>query len=187
MVGRPRLRGERVGLRAREQADVGVLHAELYEDVASRSRADTRARRPIPVELGSPFAAGDPSDRTAAFSVVELATGELAGAALWNIDLHNRVGHLGVSLRPVFRGRGFGTVVVRVPTGYGFATRGLHRLPLETLADNQAMLAAATGVGYRKEGLLRKSAWVNGAFSDEVILGLLADEWRDQPLPPPGQ
>jgi hypothetical protein len=74
-------------LRAREQADVGVLHSELYEDVAGRSRADTRAWRPIPVGLGSPFAVGDPSDRTAAFSVVELATGELAGEALlWNID-----------------------------------------------------------------------------------------------------
>jgi RimJ/RimL family protein N-acetyltransferase len=119
---------------------------------------------------------------------VELGTGELAGEALlWNIDLHNRVGHLGMSLRPVFRGRGFGTDVVRVLTGYGFATRGLHRLQVETLADNEAMLAAATRVGYRQEGLLRKSAWVNGAFGDEVILGLLAEEWRDQPPPPPGQ
>jgi len=182
------LRGERVGLRAREQADVGALHSELYEDVAGRSRADTRAWRPIPVGLGSPFAVGDPTDRTAAFSVVELGTGELAGEALlWNIDLHNRVGHLGMSLRPVFRGRGFGTDVVRVLTGYGFATRGLHRLQVETLADNQAMLAAATRVGYRQEGLLRKSAWVNGAFGDEVILGLLAEEWPDQPPPPPGQ
>jgi hypothetical protein len=32
-----------------------------------------------------------------------------------------------------------------------------------------------------------RSVRVNGAFSDEVILGLLAEEWRDQPLPPPGQ
>ena len=88
---------------------------------------------------------------------------------------------LGISLRPVFRGRGLGTDVVRVLTRYGFAIRGLHRLQIETLADNKAMLAAANGVGYRREGLLRASAWVNGTFDDEVILGLLADEWRDSP------
>ena len=174
------LSGDRVRLRAREQADVAVLHSELYEDVAGRSQADTRAWRPIPIGPGSPFAVREPSDQTAEFSVVELATGELAGEALlWNIDLHNRVGHLGISLRPVFRGRGLGTDVVRVLTRYGFAIRGLHRLQIETLADNQAMLAAANAVGYRQEGLLRASAWVNGAFGDEVILGLLAEDWRD--------
>jgi RimJ/RimL family protein N-acetyltransferase len=147
------LRGERVGLRAREQADVAVLHSELYDDVAGRrSQADTRAWRPIPVGPGSPFAVGEPSDETAAFSVVELATGELAGEALlWNVDQHNRVGHLGISLRPGFRGRGLGTDVVRVLTQYGFATRGLHRMQLETLADNKGMLAAANRVGYRRE------------------------------------
>ena len=41
----------RVGLRAREEADVAVLHAELYEDVATRARADSRPWRPIPAWL----------------------------------------------------------------------------------------------------------------------------------------
>ena len=27
------------------------------------------------------------------------------------------------------------------------------------------------------EGTLRRSAWVDGAFADEVVLGLLATEW----------
>ena len=37
------LRGEKVYLRAREEADVAVLHRELYDDVEGFARADGRA------------------------------------------------------------------------------------------------------------------------------------------------
>ena len=88
------LRGEMTGLRARHDSDIPVLHAELYNDVATRVRADSRPWQPIPPGSGSPYVATGPDDHAACFSVVELATGELAGEALlWNIDLHNRAAH----------------------------------------------------------------------------------------------
>lgn len=173
------LRGEVAGLRARQASDIPVLHAELYEDVAIRMRADSRPWRPIPPgSPASPYVVGEPSDDAAVFSVVRLATDELAGdALLWGIDTHNRVGHLGISLRPSFRGHGLGCDVVRLLCYYGFAVRGLHRLQVETLADNSAMITAATKAGFTREGTLRGAAWVDGAFADEAILGLLASEW----------
>jgi RimJ/RimL family protein N-acetyltransferase len=61
---------------------------------------------------------------------------------------------------------------------YGFAVRGLHRLQLETLADNAAMISVASTNGFVREGILRRSAWVQGDFADEVILGLLSTEWH---------
>ena len=126
----------------------------------------------------SPYAAGEPRDDQAVFSVVELAGGELAGEALlWAIDLHNRTAHLGVSLRPAFRGRGLGADVVLALCEYGFAVRGLHRLQVGTVAGNTAMIRAATRAGFVPEGRLRRAAWVNGDFADEVILGLLAADW----------
>jgi len=173
------LRGEKVGLRARQDSDVPVLQAELYDDVATRMRADSRPWQPIPPgSPASPYVVTGPADHVAAFSVVRLATGELAGEALlWGIDLHNRTGHVGISLRPAFRGQGLGAEAVRLLCYYGFAVRGLHRLQAETLADNAAMIAAATQAGFAPEGTLRASAWVDGAFADETILGLLATDW----------
>jgi RimJ/RimL family protein N-acetyltransferase len=172
------LRGEKVGLRARAEEDVPILHAELYDDVATRSRADGRPWRPIPPgSAASPYSVRDPGDDHASFSVVELATDELAGdCVLWSIDTHNRSAHIGLSLRPAFRGRGLGTDAVRVLCHYGFAVRGLHRLQVETLADNAAMIKAATDAGFVREGLLRGNSWVGGAFLDEVVLGLLASD-----------
>jgi RimJ/RimL family protein N-acetyltransferase len=173
------LRGSKVGLRARQATDVAVLHAELYDDVATRSRADSRAWWPIqPDSSASPYRVGEPSAEAACFSVVELDPEDLAGEALlWGIDVHNRKAHLGVSLRPAFRGHGLGTDVVRVLCHYGFVVLGLQRLQIETLSDNAAMIASATKSGFRHEGTLRRSAWVLGAFTDEIVMGLLASEW----------
>ena len=176
---RSMLRGATIGLRARHETDVPVLQSDLYDDVVTRSQADSRPWRPIaPGSSASPYAVSGPSDEAACFSVVQLADGELAGEALlWGIDLHNRTAHIGVSLRPAFRGRGLGSDVVRVLCHYGLVVRGLQRLQIETLAGNAAMIKAATRAGFVAEGTLRSAAWVNGGFADEVILGLLASEW----------
>jgi RimJ/RimL family protein N-acetyltransferase len=173
------LREGKVGLRARDEADIAILHAELYEDIATYVIADSRPWRPIPAgSSASPYAIGEPRDDVALFSVVELVSDELAGAALlWAIDSHNQSAHLGLSLRPSFRGRGLGTDVTLALCEYGFAVRGLHRLQVDTLASNAAMISAAVRAGFAQEGTLRGADWVNGEFADEVILGLLASDW----------
>lgn len=173
------MQGEKTGLRARQESDVDVLHSELYDDVAMRSRADSRPWRPVPRGSGqSPYAVTDPSDEAALFSVVELESGELMGEALlWGIDMHNRTAHIGISLRPAFRGRGFSTDVLHTLCTYGFTVRGLQRLQIETLADNAPMIAAAASAGFVREGTLRSAAWVYGVYADEAVLGLLASDW----------
>lgn len=177
------LRGEVAGLRARHESDIPVLQAELHDDVSARIRADTRPWRPIPPESPeSPYVVTGPAADVAVFSVIRLADEELAGdALLWAIDLHNRTAHIGISLRPALRGHGLGTDTVRLLCYYGFAILGLHRLQIETLADNASMIAVATRAGFVPEGTLRQAAWVEGSFADEAVFGLLASEWSQAP------
>lgn len=178
----PYLSGEHVALRARKPEDVPILHTELYEDVATRSRSDTRPWRPTPPDPAlSPYAVTDVTDDVAFFSVVTAGDDELVGEALlWGIDLHSRLAEVGLALLPGFRGRGFGVEALALLCRYGFAVRGLNRLQLETLRDNAAMLECAERVGFREEGTLRQSAWVLGSFADTVVMGLLAAEWQDR-------
>ena len=173
------LRGEKVLLRARQDSDIPVLEAELHGDVLAWSRGSGRPWRPLPPGSDdSPYKVTDWRSDPAVFSVVELDSQELAGdALLWGVDQHNRLAHLGISVLPAFRGRGLGTDITRVLCRYGFEIRGLQRLQVDTLADNEAMLRAAARAGFTREGLLRRSGWVNGAYVDLVVLGQLAEEW----------
>jgi RimJ/RimL family protein N-acetyltransferase len=164
-----------VALRGRRPEDVPILHAQLYDDVLTRSRADSRPWRPL-ADDASPYASIDAAD-AAFFSVVAAEDGALAGEALlWGIDDHNRLAHLGLALLPAFRGRGWSTDVLRALCRYGFEIRGLNRLQLETSANNEAMIRAAAKAGFTEEGRLRSAAWVAGAFEDTVIFGLLAPD-----------
>ncbi|MDI1466331.1 GNAT family protein [Catellatospora sp. KI3] len=179
------LRGSKVGLRARREEDMPILHAELFDDVAGSARAEGSPWRPITPGSKDPrLVPDDLAPGRVPFSVVELGSGALVGmAALWGIDTHHRLAHIGMGLLPAARGKGYGTDVVGVLCHYGFVVRGLHRLQIDTLADNTAMLRSAERNGFVREGVLRASAWVMGEWLDEVMLGLLVEEWQPHSRP----
>lgn len=175
------LRGELIGLRAIVADDLAILQREIFDDVELMLSASRGPWRPSSLEsTRTRHDAGLANEdaTTVRFAIEELSTGELAGSAqLWGIDTHNRRAHLGFTLRPSFRGRGLGKDTIRTLCDYGFRICGLHRLQLETLADNTAARAASEAVGFVLEGQLRRNTWVNGEFVDEVVYGLLAHEW----------
>jgi RimJ/RimL family protein N-acetyltransferase len=174
--------GHLVGLRESRREDVEALFA-LDADAEHVSLADTHPFRPR--SLASRQAEYDKRltepDQESAFFTVQRLDDE-AGAAigevgLWGIDLHNRSAHVGISLLPKARGQGLGRDAIEVICRYGFEIRGLARLSLETLAVNAAMQATATACGFVEEGRLRSNAWYLGRRVDEVLYGLLAEEW----------
>ena len=173
------LRGRTVGLRARIESDVPILHAALYDDVRGQSDSDSRPWRPLPptTEL-SLYRVKEAPEDVAGFTVVSLLDDRVVGeCVLWSIDTHNRKAHIGLALLPEERHRGFGLDTVEVLCGYAFSILGLHRVQIETNATNAAMLATAERAGFTVEGRFRDGSWVVGRFVDEVVLGLLVDDW----------
>jgi RimJ/RimL family protein N-acetyltransferase len=166
-------------LRARVKADVLVLHAALHDDPSLWAQTHGEPWTPVAAEAeDGPFMPKPDGERVERFTVVTPADDEIVGSALlWGIDSHNRTAHAGLGLLPAVRGRGLGTDILRVLCHYGFVVRGMRRLQLETLEDNAAMIGAARRVGFVLEGSLRSSAYVEGRILDEVIMGLLADEY----------
>ena len=177
------LRGRLVGLREQRREDVEALF-ELDGDAEHVSLADGRPFQPRSLaarqdEYDKRQTERDPE--SAAFTIQRLD--DEAGAAvgdvvLWKIDAHHRSAHIGISLLPTARGQGLGRDAIEVICGFGFRVRGLERLSLETLEVNAAMQATALACGFVEEGRLRKAAWYLGRRADDVLYGLLADEWR---------
>ncbi|GAA3441486.1 N-acetyltransferase [Planomonospora venezuelensis] len=165
-------------LRAVTRDDLAALH-RLYEDVETAVSAHETPWAPEALDQAlARYDGRRPDPANVSFTVESLPGGEVLGSALvWGIDSFNRNAHLGVSLLPEARGRGYAPDVLRVLCDYAFRIRGLHRLGLETLATNAAMIAAAEKAGFRREGTRRAHAWVLGAFVDEALFGLLAEEF----------
>jgi RimJ/RimL family protein N-acetyltransferase len=103
--------------------------------------------------------------------------GELVGrAGLFHVDALARTAEVGLALLPEHRGKGLGRDVLRVLVGYGFRSRNLRRLHLQTLASNTAALRTYVAVGFVEEGRLREHAWVEGAYDDVVLMALQRSE-----------
>ena len=115
-------------------------------------------------------------DSSAAFAVDvdEVLVGR---AALFCVDELARSGEVGLSLLPAHQGKGYGRDVLRVLLGYGFRSRNLRRIHLQTLASNEPALRAYRAVGFVEEGRRREHAWVEGRYDDVVLMSVLRSEW----------
>jgi RimJ/RimL family protein N-acetyltransferase len=179
------LKGRLVGLREYRREDVTTLFPpELDPEYISLTEIQPYRPRPLAAHLAEyDRRMGEHDAKTVPFAVQRLddESGTAIGrVGLWMIDLHQRTAHIGISLPPSAQGQGFGRDALEVICRYGFEIRGLERLSLETLSVNAAMQATALACGFVEEGRLRSAAWHLGDRVDEVVYGLLADEWRQR-------
>ncbi|MGI8680585.1 MAG: GNAT family N-acetyltransferase [Mycobacteriales bacterium] len=178
------LRGELVALRPVRRDELPTLYA-WRQDLDLTAWTDTEPWVALSYDEWSKRWDEPTSPKVAFFGVQEGVAddGRLVGTCkLWGIDEYNRNAHIGIKLGAESdRGKGFGRDALALLVRYGFWYRGLHRLQLETFADNTAMRRCAERVGFTEEGRLRESGWAAGRFGDDVIYGLLATEWATPP------
>ncbi|HEU5007572.1 MAG TPA: GNAT family protein [Jatrophihabitantaceae bacterium] len=102
--------------------------------------------------------------------------------AIGRIDLFDedplaRTAEVGMALEPDARGKGYGTAALRQVVQFGFERRNLRRLHLVAIASNAAAIGCYRNVGFVEEGRRREHCWVRGRYEDEVLMGLLRDDW----------
>ena len=176
------LTGPRVALRRFQPGDVASFVAyRSLEQVARFQSWDA----PYPREEGERFIqalAKDHPDTPGEwfqFAVALRSTGELIGdcAALPQAD-DPRQCEIGFTLAPGYQGRGYATEAVRLLLAYLFTTRGKHRITACCDQRNAASAALLERLGMRREGHLRESTWAKGEWTDDLVYGLLRDEWQ---------
>ncbi|MEH1789083.1 MAG: GNAT family protein [Nostoc sp.] len=86
-------------------------------------------------------------------------------------------GEIGWSLHPNYQGRGYATEAAQVLLNYGFAHHKLHRITSNCSPRNTASFRLMERLGMRREGHLKQSKFMKGAWQDEYIYALLLDEW----------
>lgn len=78
---------------------------------------------------------------------------------------------------PNLHSKGIGTTVTKLLLKYGFETLHLHRIDLKVLEYNLRGIRCYEKCGFKKEGVLRDSAFIDGQFCSDVLMSILEDEY----------
>jgi RimJ/RimL family protein N-acetyltransferase len=76
-------------------------------------------------------------------------------------------------------GRGYGRDAVSTLLDYAFRQRNAHKVWLEVLASNERAIRCYQSCGFVQEGRIRDTAWRDGRYADELIIGVLRQEWEE--------
>lgn len=97
---------------------------------------------------------------------------------VYTTDWEQSRAEIGIFLAPASRGRGLGRGALRLTGQWLLGPCGLARVELITDPSNEAMIAAAAGAGFVREGILRGYVRDRGKRLDVVIMSLLPTDLR---------
>lgn len=100
--------------------------------------------------------------------------------AIMEIDLDNKKAIFRIALHCIEDcGKGYGAEAVQLVQKFSFEELQLNRLELQVYSHNIRGIKSYEKVGFKKEGTLRQSLYMNGKYSDEIIMSILRDEYME--------
>lgn len=97
-----------------------------------------------------------------------------------NVCWQSRRADVGWDVYRLHRGKGLGKLLVKAGVAFCFDALGLHRLQANVLAGNEASRKCAEAVGFIREGYQRRCVFRGGGWIDNVVYGVLAEDWRGE-------
>jgi len=96
------------------------------------------------------------------------------------VGLHDNLmqADLGFTFAPQQRGQGYATEAVRAVLERLFTLQGVRRVSAECDARNLASARLLERVGFTREGRRRSHTWLKGEWTDDLLFGLLSEDWR---------
>ena len=177
------LRGERVGLRALDKADIGPRYLNWLQDRDITRYLETGA---FPLTLDdlhryyAHLASQTPAPPACVFFAIQhVAAGEHIGnIKLEPINWLHRTATLGLVIgEKRFHGQGLGEEATRLCLRYAFERLGLRKVSLGVLASNTRAFQLYRRLGFVVEGCKRQEYWADGAYHDSYVMGLFAHEF----------
>ncbi|MEP6696704.1 MAG: GNAT family N-acetyltransferase [Pseudonocardiales bacterium] len=148
----------------------------LYGDVLSRQQVvDLLAERAGMAQVRRD---GD----AMALAVERREDGRVIGdLTLWLRSFEHRQGEIGFVFHPDVHRQGYAREAVAALLSVAFDRVNLHRVVGRTDARNEASAGLMRSLGMRQEAHLRHNEIFKGEWGDELLFGLLEDEWRSAP------
>ncbi|GAA3589020.1 GNAT family protein [Kribbella ginsengisoli] len=177
---KPTLTGELVVLRPVTEDDYPAMQVAMDDPDVVRF---TGSRGEIGEEAARKWyrTRGEQTDRLD-LAIVDKAGGEVVGEAVLNEwSPEDESCNFRILIGPADQGRGLGTEATRLIVGYGIEQLGLHRIDLGVYAFNPRAQRAYEKAGFVTEGVKRDALKWDGEWVDEIVMAVLATDWK--PLP----
>jgi RimJ/RimL family protein N-acetyltransferase len=116
------------------------------------------------------------------FKVLDQNGSVVGHVELGSIDRHHcslRIGR--VFVFPEHRLRGRGVQLMRATLAVAFDQLQMHRVELSVFDFNHAAIACYERVGFRREGVRREMFRASDGYWSEIVMSILAAEWRHEP------
>lgn len=127
------------------------------------------------------FIAGAANDRSRLDLVIcTQATNEAVGeVVLNNIDVINRSANVRIAIfDPKDWGKGYGSEALSLMLDHGFGVLNLHRIELGVFTFNERAVHVYEKLGFKREGVLRDSLYYDHQYHDQILMSILASEWK---------
>ncbi len=122
----------------------------------------------------------DPSALNLAM-VLKADNRHIGSVSLNHIDRQSQKAELGIVIGEKAEWyKGYGTEAIRLMVAYGFFTLNLHRIYLIVDADHTAAIRCYQRCGFKEEGRLRQNIYRQGRFEDQLVMGILKPEYREE-------
>jgi len=182
-----RLLTERLVIRPLESSDVPALIEYLSADDPMIQRVMGIAPSAEAIEAyWRPMRGIDPFGTPQWLSmIVEVKTDRKAagnvGYGISVIDETHKLGCIGWSLSPAYRGRGLATEAALAVLGFVFDHLSVHRVHARTGRANASSWRLMERLGMRREAHFRQSHTnLAGCWDDEYVYAILKTEWDDR-------
>jgi RimJ/RimL family protein N-acetyltransferase len=114
------------------------------------------------------------------FAVCELGDDRFIGTT-WLKDVNLLFGsaELAIFMDRDHIGAGWGSDAQRAVLRFGFINLGLERVFLTVYASNERAIRSYEKLGFRREGVMRRSWRGPRGLEDSLLMAILRDEWED--------
>ncbi len=86
---------------------------------------------------------------------------------------------IGYGLITSERGKGYCTEAVKTMVDYLFLSKNIVRIYALTNVKNVASQKVLEKAGFKKDGVIRKSLFINGEWRDRSLYSILREEWKE--------
>ncbi len=109
------------------------------------------------------------------FAIRRVSQSKIIGFVVFkNIQPVHRSAELGVRIgSDADRGKGYGREAVKLALKYAWDHLNLNRVQLSVFANNNRAIRAYKAAGFETEGVLRQAAFINGEWTDSVLMAAL--------------